>query len=139
MTCVPGQSAELQFQCHSAPARLQRYTSALTLSIGLQSVGLHASADVVCARTPMTIPLPCDLHRRALVASIGVPLAIRRRYRAPERRSAHRPGVLAAEAILLATQAVELHLAVQRRGVDQRVLRRQVDAAAVLLAARAPR
>ena len=38
----------------------------------------------------------------------------------------------AAVAIVLAAEAVELHLPVQRRGVDQRVLGGEVDAAAIL-------
>src|SRR6185369_12402667 len=40
---------------------------------------------------------------------------------------------LAARPVLLAPQAVELHLAVQRRSVDEGMLGGEVDAAAVLL------
>src|SRR5207249_8791325 len=39
---------------------------------------------------------------------------------------------LATEAVLLAAEGVELHLPVERRGVDEGVLRGEVDATAIL-------
>src|SRR5262245_56827705 len=116
--------AGVQFQCHGVPLDTTQHSDFTRLP----------SADPTYSRSTSRIP-PLRLCTTARQCSNALDLRPVGRSRAglPRSPADRFPAVqLATEAVLLAAEAVELHLAVQGRGVDQRVLGRQVDAAAVL-------
>src|SRR5213080_1240156 len=151
-------SGRLQFQCHeSAPcaAEVPDFSALLYCKAPLESALLShpcsprsgallappaPSGRGMSERRACAAAASCS-RTRSMPAGLAAPHGIRQRMRGAGRRRAgrsaaarqrFRPLGLAAQPVLLAAQRVELHLAVQRRRVDQGVLGGEVDAAAIL-------